>query len=104
MVPGSRRSPGKRGVGKRGPRNRGGAAAMERTSAQRAFRRHGARVHSPFVSPAKAGAQEPRWRRCHGTDLSAVGFLLARDRKSVEEGKTLCRGGCGGPSTSRLQT
>src|SRR5690625_3874042 len=26
----------------------------------------------------KAGAQEPRWCRCHGTDLSAVGFPPAR--------------------------
>src|SRR5690625_297270 len=41
---------------KRGPRSRGGAAATARTSAQRAFRRHDARVHAPFVSPAKAGA------------------------------------------------
>src|SRR5690625_645911 len=41
-VPGSRRSPGKRGVGKRGPRSRGGAAAKERASAQRGFRRHDA--------------------------------------------------------------
>src|SRR5690625_3858876 len=97
MVPGSRRSPGKRGVGKRGPRNRGGAAAMERTSAQRAFRRHGARVHSPFVSPAKAGAQEPRWRRCHGTDLSAGGSLLARCLSSLEEQPPLCCGRHGGP-------
>src|SRR5690625_7032994 len=41
-VPGSRRSPGRRGVGKRGPRSRGGAAAKERASAQRGFRRHDA--------------------------------------------------------------
>src|SRR5690625_863107 len=57
---------------KRGPRSRGGAAATARTSAQRAFHRHDARVHPPFVSPAKAGAQEPRWCRCHETDLSAA--------------------------------
>src|SRR5690625_3084341 len=28
----------------------------------------------PFVSPAKAGAQEPRWGRCHGAGPSAAGF------------------------------
>src|SRR5690625_1829734 len=27
-----------------------------------------------LVSPAKAGAQEPRWCRCHGADLSAAAF------------------------------
>src|SRR5690625_4486064 len=42
VVPGSRRSPGRRGVGKRGPRNRSGAAVTERTSAQRVLRRHDA--------------------------------------------------------------
>src|SRR5690625_6757186 len=53
VVPGSRRSPGKRGgVGKRGPRSRGGVAAMERASAQWGFRRHDVwvvlkRKHSP---------------------------------------------------------
>src|SRR5690625_3091596 len=63
---------------KRGPRNRGGAAVTVRTSAQGAFRRHDARVHAPFVSPAKAGAQEPRWCGCHVADLSTTGFPLAR--------------------------
>src|SRR5690625_7005305 len=76
LGPGVRRE--NEGVGKRGPRIRGGAAATERTSAQRALRRQDARVPAPFVSPAKAGAQEPRWRRCHGTDLSAAGLPLAR--------------------------
>src|SRR5690625_2015516 len=33
---------------------------------------------SSFVSLAKAGAQEPRWCRCHGTDLSAADIPLAR--------------------------
>src|SRR5690625_5453121 len=53
VVPGSRRSPGKRrGVGARGLRSRGGVAGMERASAQWGFRRHDARVvlkrkHSP---------------------------------------------------------
>src|SRR5690625_411861 len=32
----------------------------------------------PFVSPAKAGAQEPRWRRCHRPGLSALGTPPAR--------------------------
>src|SRR5699024_11890229 len=39
VVPGSRRSPGKREGRKRGPRNRGGAAVTERTSAQRSEER-----------------------------------------------------------------
>src|SRR5690625_3599975 len=34
---------------KRGPRNRDDAAVMERTSAQRTFRRHDVRAHFPFV-------------------------------------------------------
>src|SRR5690625_1426604 len=63
---------------KRGPRSRGGAAATARTSAQRAFRRQHARVHAHFVSPAKAEAQEPPWRRCHSTDLSAADIPPAR--------------------------
>src|SRR5690625_3891587 len=108
---------------KRGPRNRSGAAATERTSAQRTFRRRGAQallkkqhppccggcgglmsfwlppsapwplgpglrrendeinrrqIRAPFVSPAKAGAQEPQWCRCHGADLSAVNPPPAR--------------------------
>src|SRR5690625_1488575 len=33
---------------------------------------------SSFVSLAKAGAQEPRVCRCHGTDLSAADIPLAR--------------------------
>jgi len=147
VVPGSRPSPGKRGVGKRGSRGRGGPAATERTSAhwalrrhdarvllkrkhpscrralaarcpfgcrpmlrgpwipafagktrgrkagaqkprwcrchrtdpvQRALRRHGVRVHAPFVSPAKAGAQEPRWSSSHRADLNAVELPPAR--------------------------
>src|SRR5690625_5568796 len=41
---------------KRGPRNHGGAVATKRTSAQRIFRWHNARVPALFVSPAKAGA------------------------------------------------
>src|SRR5690625_3561787 len=60
------------------PRDHDGAAATERTSAQRAHRRHDTRVPAPFVSPAKAGAQEPRWCRCYGTDLSAVNVRPAR--------------------------
>src|SRR5690625_1031507 len=78
LGPGYSAGAGKRGVGKRGPRNRGGAVATKRTSAQRAFRQHDARVPAPFVSPAKAGAQEPRWGRCQGADLSAVGVPPAR--------------------------
>src|SRR5690625_847851 len=61
-------------VGKRGPRSHGGAAITAQTSAQRGFHRRNAQVLAPFVSPAKAGAQEPRWRRSHRADLSAVGF------------------------------
>src|SRR5690625_2973460 len=63
---------------KRGPRDRGGADVTVRSSVQMAVRRHDTRVHAPFVSPAKAGAQEPRWRRCYGADLSAVGIPPAR--------------------------
>src|SRR5690625_2261523 len=44
------------------PRNRGVAVVTVRTSTQRILRRHDARVPAPFVSPAKAGAQKPRWR------------------------------------------
>src|SRR5690625_7482770 len=39
----------------------------------------------PFLSAAKAVDQEPRWVRCHGTDLSAVGFLPARCSGSLEK-------------------
>src|SRR5690625_2446804 len=74
LGPGVRRE--NEGVGKRGPRIRGGAAATERTSAQRALRRQDARVPAPFVSPAKAGSQEPQWRRCHGSDLIPYTPLL----------------------------
>jgi len=35
-------------------------------------------LRSLFVSPAKAGAQEPQWRRCHRADLSAVNLPPAR--------------------------
>jgi len=70
---------------KRGPRNRSGAAVTERTSAQWVLRRHDARVHSSFVSPAKAGAQGPRWCRCHCTNLSAVGSPPARCSGSLEK-------------------
>src|SRR5690625_3655128 len=41
---------------KRGPRNRGGAAVTERTSAQRAFRRHG--VGLPFVRSNPSSGQD----------------------------------------------
>src|SRR5690625_5556907 len=44
VVPGARRSPGRRRVGQRGPRGRDGAAVTERTSAQGVFRRHNAWV------------------------------------------------------------
>src|SRR5690625_934722 len=44
LGPGVRRE--NEGVGKRGPRSHDGAAATERTSAQRAFRQHDARVRS----------------------------------------------------------
>src|SRR5690625_3713765 len=57
---------------------------MERTSAQQGIRRHDARVHPPFVSPAKAGAQEPRWCRCHGADLNAAGLPPAGCLSSLE--------------------
>jgi len=49
-----------------------------------------------FVSPAKAGAQEPRWCRGHGADLSAVSFPPARCSGPLEEQQAPCRGGCGG--------
>src|SRR5690625_2879811 len=50
----------------------------------------------PFVSPAKAEAQEPRWGRCHGMDLSAVGFPPARCLSSLEKTAPSCCGGRGG--------
>src|SRR5690625_4270608 len=56
VVPGSRRSPGKRGEQSARPRGRGVAAVTERISAQRVFGRHDAWVPAPFVAPAKAGA------------------------------------------------
>src|SRR5690625_5614733 len=61
VVPGSRRSPGKRRVGKRGPRNRGGAAATERTSAQQVFHRYS--VQSSLKTSALRAA-EPLVVRC----------------------------------------
>gem|GEM_PF-2535569 len=87
---------------KRGPRSRGGAAATERTSVQRTFSQHDARVLAPFVSPAEAGAQEPRWRRCCGTDLSAVGFPTTRCSGSFENQHAPCLGAFGGPMPSWL--
>src|SRR5690625_6597397 len=33
---------------------------------------------TPFVSPAKAGDQEPLWCRCNSTDLRSEGILRAR--------------------------
>src|SRR5690625_191768 len=65
VVPGSRRSPGRRGVGKR-------------------------------------GAQEPRWCRGHGADLSAVSFPPARCLSALERKYPPCRGGCGGSMSSWL--
>src|SRR5690625_3135687 len=50
-----------------------------------------------FVSPAKAGAQEPRWCRCHSTDLSAVGLPPARCLSSLEKQHPPCRRTLGGP-------
>src|SRR5690625_4446244 len=46
---------------KRGPRNRGGAAAAERTSAQWAFRQHDARV---LLKTSTLRASEPLAVRC----------------------------------------
>src|SRR5690625_1734809 len=46
----------------------------------------------PFVSPAKAGAQEPRWRRCHSTDLSAAGLPPARCPGALEKQHPPCHG------------
>src|SRR5690625_2792842 len=60
------------------PRDHDGAAATERTSAQRAHRRHDTRVHAPSVSPPNPGAQEPRRCRCYGPYLSAVSARPAR--------------------------
>src|SRR5690625_3671202 len=65
VVPGSRRSPGRRGVGKR-------------------------------------GAQEPRWCRGHGADLSAVSFPPARCLSALERKYPPGRGGCGGSMSSWL--
>src|SRR5690625_761707 len=44
------------------------------------------------VSSTKAEAQDSPWRRCHGTDLSAVGFPLARCLGSFESQHPLCCG------------
>src|SRR5690625_3918213 len=60
------------------PRDHDGAAATERTSAQRAHRRHDTRVHAPFVSPAKAGATEPPGAPCYGTASRPVHVRPAR--------------------------
>src|SRR5690625_7178549 len=57
-----------------------------------------------FVSPAKAGAQEPRWCRCHSTDPSAVGIPPARCLSSLEEQHPPCRRALGGPMSFDLQT
>jgi len=56
----------------------------------------------PFVSPAKAGAQEPRWCRCHEADLSAVGFPPVRCSGSFENQHPPCRGALGGSMSSWL--
>src|SRR5690625_4126551 len=143
---------------KRGPRNRGGATPTGRTSAQRIFRQHDARVllkqdsalraaeamavrcplgchpelggpwipafagktmrelsarlalrafpippRSPFVSPAKAGAQEPRWCDTHWPDLSAADIPPARCSGSFEtRQRAPCCGGHGGSMPSWL--
>src|SRR5690625_1825091 len=60
------------------PRDHDGAAATERASAQWTIGRRDARGHASLVAPAKAGAEEPRWCRCYGTDLSAVNVRPAR--------------------------
>src|SRR5690625_2344076 len=66
------------------------------------FRRHPV-LRGPWV-PAfagktrsrKAGAQEPRWRRFHETDLSAVGLLPARCPGALEKQHAPCRGALDG--------
>src|SRR5690625_5773384 len=83
LAPGVRRE--NEGQESERPRSRGVAAVTERTAAQPALRRHNARVPAPFVSPAKAAAQEPRWCRCHGTDLSAAGVPPARCLGALEK-------------------
>src|SRR5690625_6623205 len=69
---------------------------MRELSARLALRVFPIPPRSPFVSPAKAGAQEPRWCRGHGADLSAAGSPPARFLSSLERQHPSCRGGYGG--------
>src|SRR5690625_6482667 len=88
VVPGSRRSPGKRRVGKRGPRNRGGADATKRTSAQQVFHRYS--VQSSLKTSALRAA-EPLVARCQfccRAKLLGPWFpALAGNTKSSKAGK-----------------
>src|SRR5690625_5826112 len=86
VVPGSRRSPGKRGVGKRGPRSRDGVAATERTSAQRVFRWNGVRGFPPHsFPPRKRGPRNRGGAAVAGAGLSAVGSPPARCPSGVKK-------------------
>src|SRR5690625_6511486 len=80
LAPGVRRE--NEGVGKRGPRNRDGAAATERTSAQRAFRRHDAQA---LLKDSTLCAAEAVVVRCpfgrseeHTSELQSRGQLVCR--------------------------
>src|SRR5690625_1514597 len=83
LGPGVRRE--NEGLGKRGP----GAAvvSLPQSGPQRGGYSAGTvfRFTPLFVSPAKAGAQEPRWCRCHRANLIAADFLLARCSSSLEK-------------------
>src|SRR5690625_2600187 len=117
-APGSRRSPGKRGVGKRGAQELRwcgchgadlSAAGFQPTRCPGALEKPALSVpwrpwwfDVPLVaaqglaapgsrrSPGKRGvgkrgAQEPRWCRCHGADLSAAGFQPTRCPGALEK-------------------
>src|SRR5690625_7499851 len=74
VVPGSRRSPGKRREGYRGRRSRGGAAATERTSAQQVFHRYS--VQGSLKSSALPAAESLGTRCPFGCRPVVRGFWL----------------------------
>src|SRR5690625_2630695 len=88
VVPGSRRSPGRR---------------CESSPPDWTLRAFPIPPRSPFVSPAKAGAQEPRWCDTHWPDLSAADIPPARCSGSFEtRQRAPCCGGHSGSMPSWL--
>src|SRR5690625_3812756 len=82
---------------KRGPRSRGGAAATARTSAQRIFRRHDARVHAPSFPPQKRGPRNRDGAAATARASTQRAFRRRGVRASLKRQRPPCRGGCGGP-------